>query len=88
VECEGSTYEWYTSFDGTYDNIQKFSDIDDATWEFLGYSGYRTSTLHIANLNSETTVSYFFEVTNFGETIRSNICKIIGSDGNNCGHVY
>lgn len=84
AECEGATYEWYISYDGTYANIQKFSDIDDATWEFLGYSGYRTSTLSIKQLNSETTASYFCEVTNFGETIRSNICKIIGSDGNSC----
>jgi hypothetical protein len=58
--------------------------MDTGLITLLTYSGYNTSTLHIGQLDSENEAYYFCEVTEFGETIRSNICKVSGPNGTAC----
>jgi uncharacterized repeat protein (TIGR02543 family) len=80
----GGSFEWFVSSDGTYVNSTKLSDMEPTLRDWLQYTGHTTSTLHLGDLNSETDAYYFCEVTAFGEVVRSNICKINGSDGNDC----
>ncbi|HAJ79519.1 MAG TPA: hypothetical protein DCO75_07070 [Fibrobacteres bacterium] len=83
VDCGGS-HKWYISGDGTYTGGTAIADMDTSLIALLTYSGYNTSTLHIGQLDSENDAYYFCEVTEFGETVRSNICKLSGPNGAAC----